>query len=121
MIGLTVMLGLFMSISRNESLLDRELLLPGEAVTQGFALDIGHHIEELAVGRTRIVKRQDVGVGQPRGNLDLAEKPVMADGRSHLGEHDLDRDLATVLHILRQIDGCHASVAKFTVDPITIR
>ena len=40
---------------------DRELLLAGEPVAQGLALDVGHDVEEVAVGLARVEQRAGCG------------------------------------------------------------
>src|SRR5438034_571690 len=83
-----------------DRLLDRKQLLAVEPLAQGFARDVGHHVEEEPVRFARVVQRQDVGVIQLGGDLDLAEKPFGPDGGRQLGPEDLDRDLAAVLQVV---------------------
>ena len=56
-----------------DGLVHRELLLAVDPVTERLALDVGHRVEQEAVSFPRVVKRQDVGVVQVGGNLDLGE------------------------------------------------
>jgi len=45
-----------------DSVFDGELLFFGQPGPEGLALHKGHHVEEEAVGLTRIEKRQDAGM-----------------------------------------------------------
>src|SRR2546425_2336212 len=64
---------------------------------EGFALDVRHHVVEEAVGLAGVDQRQDVGVVEASGNLDLAEEPLRAERAGQLGVQNLDRDGAVVL------------------------
>jgi hypothetical protein len=57
---------------------------------------------------------------QPRGDLDLAQKAIRAEHRCQLGAKHLDRYLAVVLHIVRQIHGRHASAAELSQKAIAV-
>ena len=52
-------------------LLDAELGLAVELLAQRFALDVRHHVEQEAVGRAGVEQRQDVGMLERGGGLDL--------------------------------------------------
>ena len=52
--------------------------------------------------------------------LDLAEEPLGADDRGELRAQHLDRDLAVVLEVVREIDGGHAAGAELALDAIAI-
>jgi hypothetical protein len=76
-----------------------------ELVPPRFALVVGHHLEEKAVGGAGIEQRQDMGMRKARGGLDLLDEAVGADHGSQLRLQNLERDLPLVLEGLRQIDG----------------
>jgi hypothetical protein len=61
-----------------ECIVEREPIFPHEPRTERLALDIGHDIEEQARGGAGVVQREDVGVGKPRSDLDLAQEAVRA-------------------------------------------
>jgi hypothetical protein len=42
------------------------------------AFHVGHDIEEESLGFTGVVDREDVRVGQPRGELDFAQESLGA-------------------------------------------
>ncbi len=51
-------------------------------------------------------------------DLDLAGEAVGAETRRQLRTQDLDRHAAVVLEVLGEIDGGHATLAKFTLDAV---
>ena len=55
---------------------DGQAALAREPGAQGFALDEGHGVPELSAGFTRVEDRQDVGVLQAGGDLDLAHEAI---------------------------------------------
>ena len=95
-----------------EGLVDRELLLTFEPVAQRFTLDVGHDVEEKAVGLTGVVQRQDVRMIQPGGDLDLSQKPLGPEHRCQLGPEHLDGHGAVVLQVVGEIDRRHAAAAE---------
>ncbi len=97
-----------------------KLLLPADAVGQRLALDVGHHVEEEAVGLTGVEEGKDVGVLQVRGGLDLGEEALGADDRGQFGLEDLDGDLSVVLDVLGQVHRGHAAFAELPLDPVAI-
>ena len=73
-------------------LLDRKLPLPVHPSPQRLALDVRHDIVEQPAGFARVMQRQDIGVLEPGGNLDLAEKTVGTEGVRELGPEGLEGD-----------------------------
>ena len=101
-----------------ERLLNGELFLTCQTVAQRFAGDVGHHVEQQPVRLTGVVQRQDVGVIQPGGDLDLTQKPVGPEGRRQLGAEHLDRHLTVMLDVAREIDRRHAAPSQLALDGI---
>ena len=60
------------------------------------------------------------GVGEFRGDLDLAQEPLGADALGKLGGEHLDGDLAVVLLVLSEVDGGIAPTAELTVYGVAI-
>jgi hypothetical protein len=60
-------------------LLDRKLDLAPETSAKALSGDAWHDVIEEAFRLTRIVEREDVRVGQTRGDLDFAEEALRAD------------------------------------------
>ena len=57
---------------------------------------------------------------QIRRGLDLGEEPLGADHRGELRPQHLDRDLAVVLEVLRQIHRRHAARAQLPLDAVAV-
>ena len=53
---------------------------------------------------------------QVRGDLDLGEKALDAEHRAELRLEHLERDLAVVLDVAREVDGRHAAGADLALD-----
>ncbi len=60
---------------------DGELPLAGEPVPQRLTLDVGHDVEDRSPGLAGVVERQDVGMLEIGGGLDLAQEAFGADHR----------------------------------------
>ena len=56
---------------------------------------------------------------QPGSGLDLPEEPFGTEHMRQLGAEDLDRHLAIVPKIARQVDDRHAAPAEFAFDPVS--
>ena len=102
----------------SERVRHRQLALPAKPFAQGFALDVRHHIEQVAVGVARVVERQNVRVLQARRRLDLAQESLGAQGRGEIGMQDLERNAALVPHVARDVDGGHPASAEDRVHVI---
>ncbi len=63
---------------------------------------------------------QNVGVTELAGDADLAGEPFGAEHGGEFGAQDLDGDLAIVLAVVREVDGGHAALAKFALDPVAV-
>ena len=98
----------------------RQLAAAGQAVAQGLALDVGHHVVEEAVGVAGVEQAQDVGMLQPGGDLDLAGEPLGAERGGQLGAQDLHRHLAVVLQVLGEVDRGHAALAELALDAVAV-
>jgi len=57
-------------------------------------------------------------MAQAADRLDLAEEPLRADRRRHLGVEHLEGDRAVVLEILGQEHGRHATPAQLALNPV---
>ena len=83
---------------------------------QRLALDERHHVEEQPAGVAAVEQRQDVRMLQLRRRLDLGEEPLGAERGAEVRMQDLDRDVAVVLEVVREIDGRHAAGAELALD-----
>ena len=97
---------------------DRQLLLALEPRAERLALDVRHHIEEQPVGVARVEQRQQVRVLEVRGDLDLAEEPLDAEHGAELRIEHLERDVAIVLEVAREIDGRHAAAPDLALENV---
>ena len=57
---------------------------------------------------------------QVGGGLDLGEEPLGADHGGELGAQHLDRDLAIVLEVVREVHGGHAARAELALDAVPV-
>ncbi len=96
----------------------RELLLAVKPVTQALALDERHHVVEQAVRFSRVVKRQDVRVLEPRGRLDLSEEPFSPYDSCQLRLQDLQGDVPLVPQVLDRIHRGHAALTQLSLDAV---
>ena len=99
-------------------LIHGKLLLTVDPVPEGLALDIGHDVEEEAVGFTGIEERQDVWMLQVGRDLDLGQEAFGSDHRSQLRLQDLESHLAIVLDVVGEIDRGHPAFAELTLDGV---
>jgi len=91
---------------------DRQRAVAIEPRPQRSAGDMRHHVIQPPGLGARIVKRKDVRVRQPGDGFDLAKEPFRTDRLGRLGLHDLQRDAAPVLRIVRQIHRGHSALAQ---------
>jgi hypothetical protein len=67
------------------------------------------------------VDRENLGVGEPGRDADLAEKTPRLIGVTAVGKEYLEGHLSAVLQILRQIHRSHAAAADLFLDAISVR
>ena len=79
-----------------------------------------HHVIDEAAGLARVEERQDVRVLQVCGDADFAQEPLDAEQRRELGFQHLERDVAVVLQIARDVHGGHAAHAGLTLDGVVL-
>ncbi len=103
-----------------QRVVQRELLLAVEPVAQRALVHVRHDVEEQAVRLTGVVQREDVRMIEAGGDLDLPEEALRAERGGELGREDLDRHLAMVLEVLREVHGSHAPVTQLAQDPVAI-
>ncbi len=60
-------------------------------------------------------------MGEPGGQLDLAEEPVGADLGGDLRPQDLEGDAPVVPQVLGEEDDGHAPLAELALDRVTTR
>ena len=57
---------------------------------------------------------------QVGGELDLGQEPLGAEHGAELGVQHLDRDLAVVLEVVREVDGGHAAGADLALEAVLV-
>src|SRR2546425_12841488 len=65
------------------------------------------------------MKRQDIRMGEPSGDLDLAQEALGPDGGSKLGAQDLERHGPVMAKVVGEIDRRHSPAAEFALDRVT--
>ena len=86
--------------------------LAREPRAQRLALDEGHDVPQQPARAPRVEQREDVRVLQRRGDADLLEEPLGADGGGELLAQHLDRDAAVVPQVAREVHGGHAAARR---------
>jgi hypothetical protein len=102
-------------------LVHRELLLALDAIPEGLALHERHHIEEEARRGPRIEEREEVGMLEVRGDLDLAQEPLDPEHGPELGVEDLVGDLPIVPEVAGEVHRGHPTASDLAVDRIAVR
>ena len=100
-----------------------ERALPREPLAQGLAIDVRHDVERagrLLVGGAGIEQGQDVGVLEPRLDLDLEQEALRGLAGDDLRAQHLDRDGAVMLAVARQVHHRHAAPAQLPVNRVTV-
>src|SRR5262249_43631524 len=99
---------------------DRKLLLTIQAATQALAVDIRHDVEQRSPDLPAVEEREQIRVLEICGDLDLAQEPLDAEDGAELRVEYLERDLAVVPQVPREIHGGHATGADLTLHGVAI-
>ena len=104
----------------------RELRLAGESLPERLARDVRHR-EPQGLHRTArllrcpaIEDRQDVGMLEAGGDLDLPHKALGAERMGQLLVQDLEGDRPIVPEIARQVDRSHAAPAELALEQVAV-
>src|SRR5437762_1109546 len=104
-----------------DRLLDGELLLAIEALSERLAFDEGHDIEQRPVRRlARVEERKEIRMLEMGSDADLGEEAFDAHDGGELRVEDLEGDLAVVLEVAREVDRRHAAGADLALDDVAI-
>ena len=60
-------------------------------------------------------------MGEPRGHPDLTAEALGAEHRAQLGSEHLDRNLAVMPEVVREVDRGHAAPAELALDGVAAR
>jgi hypothetical protein len=103
-----------------DGLVHRQLALARQFDPERLAGNERHDvIQEVAVGAGS-EKRNDVGMLQAGGELNLALEPFHVDRRPHLGRQELDDDLAAEADFLGEEHPTHAAAAQLLQDAVLV-
>jgi hypothetical protein len=100
---------------------DRQLALAGEPVPETLAAGVRHDEVQHAIALARVVHRQDLRMGEPGRDADLAEKTLRLIRVGAVGKEYLDGHVPAVLQILRQIYRGHATATDLFLDAVSLR
>jgi hypothetical protein len=103
----------------SHGLADWKCAVTRQAGAQRLTGDIRHDVKQPAVELPRVVDAEDVGMGESRRDVNLAQKALGAVGRDVRFEY-LDGDLPVVAEIARQVDDRHAATAELSLDDVPI-
>jgi hypothetical protein len=103
-----------------ECLLDPELVLPIQLVAERLAADEGEDVVEEAVRLAGVDEGEDVGMIEPRRDLDLGEEPLGTEHGAELGAKDLEGDVAVELAVAGEVDDRHATGAELALDDVAV-
>ncbi len=98
----------------------------GQPLAECLALHEGHHVvgKHLRAGpgsgHARVEQTDDVWVLQFRGEPDLLEKALRAEGSTQLRPQHLDRHFAIMFQVLREIHRGHAALAELPLDQVAV-
>ena len=107
--------------SDTERVGDGELPLALEPGAKRFSLDVRHDVEHRLLDAAGVEQRENVGVLQFRGRLDLPEESLDADPDRELAMHDFDGDLAVVAHVVGEVHVGHAAGADLPLQAVAVR
>src|SRR5205814_10386689 len=74
--------------------------------------------EQHAAGAATVEQREEVGMLEIGRDLDLAQKTLDADDRAELGVQHLERDVARVTDVAREIHRRHATAADLAINGV---
>src|SRR5712692_1082588 len=95
-----------------DRLLGWQRRLSFQAVPERFSRDVGHHIVEAPGSFSRVVKRQDVGMGETGDDSDLAEEPLRTQRGRELGPERFEGHEPLVAQVTREVDDGHSAATQ---------
>ena len=103
-----------------DRLADGQLPLVVHPVAQRLAGHERHDVEQVAVRLAGIEEREDMGVLEVGGELDLGQEALGPDHGRQLGPEDLKRHAPVVPDILGQVDRGHTPGADLPVKAVAV-
>ena len=104
-----------------ERVVDRQPDLAVESVSQGLAIDARHHVVQQAIRFARVVQRENVGMLQMGGDVDLLEEPFGPERRRQVGAKQLEGHQPPMLEVLGEVDCGHPAAPELAVDGVAAR
>jgi hypothetical protein len=101
-----------------EGLFQAELLFALELVAERLAADQWKDVEEETARLARVDQSEDVGVVEPRRDLDLGQEALGTQDRAKLGAEDLKGHFTIVLEVGGEIDRGHAAGTELSLDAV---
>ncbi len=96
----------------------RQLVVVRQPGAQRLPFHAGHDVVQEIAGRARGEERDDVGVLQLGGELDLALEPLRAHTSRHLGGQHFHHHLASQPHFLGDEHAAHAAAAELGLEAV---
>ncbi len=117
-LGVRVLKGARNLARQPHCLLHRQRPIALQTVPQRLSGDIRHDVIQEAACVARVVQRQDVGVLQTGGDLDLAQKALRAHRHGQLWAQHFERDGSIMFQVTGEIHRGHSAMAEFAVDRV---
>ena len=103
-----------------QGLVDGERLLAPEQRAQRVPLHVRHHAVDVAGRLPRVVEGEDVRVLQRGRDADLAQEAVGGESGDQIRMEDLDRDVALVAEVAREVDDRRRAPAQLPLEAIAV-
>ncbi len=97
-----------------------QLALPVQLGAERLAVDVRHDVVQQIVVGARGEQRDDVGMLQLGGELDLPLEPLLIHLGGHLGRQHLDDHLARESDLLGEEDATHPAAAQLALDAVGV-
>ncbi len=98
--------------------IDRQRAVVQQPITKRPALHDRHHEVQESVGFARVMEGQNVRVVQPGGKTDLPNEALAPERLRHTGLQHLERHVAVMPQVARQIHRGHAAGAELAIHAI---
>ena len=83
------------------------------------SLDVRHDVEERTARLSRVMRGEDVRMGEPRRDLDFPMEALGTHGRREIVVQQLDRDPSIKLRVRAEKDRGHSPASKFSLDAVS--
>ena len=103
-----------------QCLLQPQLLFAAQLGAQRLTAHQRQGVVEEPVRGPGVDERQNVRVVEVGGDLDLGQEPLGAEYGAEVGAEDLERHLAVMLQVPREVYRGHSASAELAVDPVAV-